>query len=398
MIGVPTLRSAAVSAAASRGRQNQMVIESLAGIEVLHAFGAGEQMLRRLGSAAGADAAQGRRASWVTGLRAALSQIAIWGSALMLVRASGATLSATIILVVLAVPSYDAVRAVDGFVLGLQDSLASARRLFATASAPPVVSEESGAVPLPHTGTLNVQNLSVSHGQRQVVAGVDFSIAPGELLTVVGASGSGKSSIAAALVRALKSNGTLSLGEVQLDMVPLAELRSRIVLVSQEAVMVRGSIRENLVLGAEGITDEELRSVINELGLGPWLRAQRDGLDTRLADRSTSLSGGQRQRLALARALVRHPAILIMDESTSALDADSEQLVLKAINERRGYGMGVLMISHRLATVREASAVMVLDAGRIVEAGTPQALLANTSGVFYSMVVRENDRITAEQP
>jgi ATP-binding cassette subfamily C protein CydC len=87
-----------------------------------------------------------------------------------------------------------------------------------------------------------------------------------------------------------------------------------------------------------------------------------------------------------------------MDESTSALDADSEQLVLKAINERRGYGMGVLMISHRLATVREASAVMVLDAGRIVEAGTPQALLANTSGVFYSMVVRENDRITAELP
>lgn len=398
MIGVPTLRRAASSAATSRGKQNQLVMESLAGVEVLHAFGAGEQMIKRLATTASADAAQGNKAGWVTGLRAALSQIVTWGSALALVLASETTLSATIILVVIAVPSYDSVRTVDGFVLGLQDSLASARRLFATASAPPVVAEQRGSVPLPHTGTLSVQNLSVFHDQRQVVEGVDFSISPGELLTVVGASGSGKSSIAAALVRALKSNGTLSLGEVQLDMVPLAELRSRIVLVSQEAVMVRGSIRENLVLGAEGITDEELRSVINELGLGPWLRAQRDGLDTRLADRSSSLSGGQRQRLALARALVRHPAVLIMDESTSALDADSEQLVLNAINERRGYGMGVLMISHRLATVREANTVMVLDAGKIVESGTPQALLADTSGVFYSMVVRENDRITAESP
>ncbi|MGP9651230.1 amino acid ABC transporter ATP-binding/permease protein [Glutamicibacter sp. AOP38-B1-38] len=394
LLGVGALRQAAGSAAQVRGSQNRIIIESLAGIEVLHAFGAGGRMLKRMDEAGAADTREAHRASWVTGLRAALSQIVIWGSALaLLLTDSVQGTAATIILVVIAVPSFEPVRAVDGFVLGLQDSLASARRLFATASAPPAVAEPSEAGDLPDTGTLNVQDLTVRHGQREVVQQVDFTVEPGELVALVGASGSGKSSITAALVRALPAGGRLSFGGAALDAVPLQALRSRIVVVSQEAVMVRGTVRENLLLGTTGTTDEELRAVLEELGLGEWLEQQPQGLDTRLADRSTRLSGGQRQRLALARALLRHPALLVMDESTSALDAASEALVLKAINERRGYGMGVLMISHRLSIVQEASEVLVLREGRVVETGSPQQLLADGTSEFYQMVLRENDRI-----
>ncbi|PRA10060.1 hypothetical protein CQ010_15815 [Arthrobacter sp. MYb211] len=394
LLGVGALRQAAGSAAQVRGSQNRIIIESLAGIEVLHAFGAGGRMLKRMDEAGAADTREAHRASWVTGLRAALSQIVIWGSALaLLLTDSVQGTAATIILVVIAVPSFEPVRAVDGFVLGLQGSLASARRLFATASAPPAVAEPSEAGDLPDTGTLNVQDLTVRHGQREVVQQVDFTVEPGELVALVGASGSGKSSIAAALVRALPAGGRLSFGGAALDAVPLQALRSRIVVVSQEAVMVRGTVRENLLLGTTGTTDEELRAVLEELGLGEWLEQQPQGLDTRLADRSTRLSGGQRQRLALARALLRHPALLVMDESTSALDAASEALVLKAINERRGYGMGVLMISHRLSIVQEASEVLVLREGRVVETGSPQQLLADGTSEFHQMVLRENDRI-----
>ncbi|MGP9786704.1 amino acid ABC transporter ATP-binding/permease protein [Glutamicibacter sp. 287] len=394
LLGVGALRQAAGSAAQVRGNQNRIIIESLAGIEVLHAFGAGGRMLKRMDEAGAEDARQAHRAGWVTGLRAALSQIVLWGSALALLLTDSAQgPAATIILVVIAVPSFESVRAVDGFVLGLQDSLASARRLFATASAPPAVAEPGAAGDLPHTGTLRVQDLTVRHAQRQAVQQVDFTVEAGELVALVGASGSGKSSIAAALVRALPAGGRLSFGAVALDAVPLELLRARIVVVSQEAVMVRGTVRENLLLGSAGTTDAQLWAVLHELGLGEWLEQQPQGLDTRLADRSTRLSGGQRQRLALARALLRHPALLVMDESTSALDAASEALVLKAINERRGYGMGVLMISHRLSILQEASEVLVLREGRVIETGSPEQLLADGTSEFYQMVLRENDRI-----
>ncbi|WP_404286810.1 amino acid ABC transporter ATP-binding/permease protein [Glutamicibacter arilaitensis] len=395
MLGVGALRRAATMAAQVRGSQNQIIMESLAGVEVIHGFGAGGRMLKRMDSAGAADTREAGRAGWVTGLRSAFSQIVVWGSALALLIHGSAegSLAATIILVVIAVPSFESVRAVDGFVLGLQDSLASARRLFKTASGPPIVSETSDAGELPHTGTVSVQGLAVWHAERQVVRDVDFTVNPGDLVALVGASGSGKSSIASALARALPAGGTLSLGGVSLDAVPLQVLRSRIVVVSQEAVMVRGTIRENLLLGITGTTDAELCSVLDELGLGQWLSQQPKGLDTRLADRSTRLSGGQRQRLALARALVRHPALLIMDESTSGLDAASERLVMNAINERRGYGMGVLMISHRLSILEEATEVLVLREGRIAESGSPARLLADASTLFYQMVLRENDRI-----
>lgn len=393
--GVRTLRASATAQAEARGVQNRMFAEALAGIEVLHGFNAGKPVLERMrGSVAEAGKAAGR-AGTIAGLRAMLTQAAIWGSllALFVVLGGEQQFGALVLLGCALIPSYEAARSVDGFILGLQDSLASARRLHATATLAPRATEAADPVALPLRGTLVARGVAASHGPTPVVRDLDFELAPGALVALVGESGSGKSSAAAALVRAIDASGSLEFAGVPLADASLAELRQRIMLVSQEAVTVRGTLRENLLLGATGISDEQLLAVLGELGLGPWLHKLASGLGTRLGDRGTRLSGGQRQRLALARALVREPAVLILDEATSALDAASEQLVLQALGRRRQDGMAVLMISHRLSILRDAQQILVLQEGRVAERGSAAQLLSRKESLFSRMAVREADRI-----
>ncbi|WP_347037916.1 ABC transporter ATP-binding protein [Glutamicibacter halophytocola] len=195
------------------------------------------------------------------------------------------------------------------------------------------------------------------------------------------------------MVRALEYTGTISFGGVDITAASLEDLRRKVILVSQEALTVRGTVRDNLLLGMEGISDGQLVAVLEELGLATWLAQQKSGLDTRLGDRGARVSGGQRQRLALARALIREPAVLILDESTSALDAATEQCVLEAVERRRQQGMAVLMISHRLATVGQAQMIVVLDEGVVAERGNASELLAQADSLFSQMAMREVDRI-----
>ncbi|PJJ44784.1 ATP-binding cassette subfamily C protein CydC [Glutamicibacter mysorens] len=394
-IGVGSLRSSARSTAAARGVQNQLLTDTLAGIDVIHGFNAGKPVMESLrGSLQQTRQAARSTGSW-TAVRATLTQLVIWGSLLTLfvLLGSAGEFGTLLLLCCALVPSYEAVRAVDGFILGLQDSLASARRLHATAAASHPVHETANPVPLPATGTLRVSDLCVEFEGYRAVRGVDFDLEPGSLIALVGESGSGKSSIAAALVRSVEAEGMASFAGVQLEDASLAQLRQRIILVSQEAVMIRGTLRENLLLGAEGISDAAMEAVLEELGMGPWLRKQKDGLQTRLGDRFARLSGGQRQRVALARALLRQPAVLILDESTSALDASSEQLVLDAVERRRAEGMAVLMISHRLSILKRTRSVLVLHDGQVRERGAAQELLADEQSLFSRMSVREADRI-----
>lgn len=394
-IGLRTLRTSAEATASSRSAQNQLMNEALWGIEVLHSFRGGNTTLQKLRANTDQAGHATVRTGTITAIRSTLTQLTIWGSLLTLFLVLGweNQLGAVILLGCIAVPSYEAVRTVDGFVLGLQDSLASARRLHATATAKPDVAEATQPVDLPQSGTLEALDLGISYGQQQVVIDVNFHVAPGGMLGFVGESGSGKSSLAAAIVRSLNFTGSITFGGVDITQTSLNQLRSKIMLVSQEAIMVRGTLRENLRLGRKEISDERLEQVLAELGLGLWLKQQKSGLDTRLGDRSTRLSGGQRQRLALARALVRDPQVLILDESTSALDSDSEQLVLQAIERRRQAGMSVIMISHRLATVGHADQILVLEDGRVAESGSAQELLADKNSLFSQMAIREVDRI-----
>lgn len=398
-LGVKSLRQAAASQARVRGIQNQIITETLAGIDVVHGYSSGGAMLNRFNAAAAPVKEVERKAGKVSALRAGLTQIAVYGTllTLVIVMAVQDDLASMVVLAVIAVPSFEAVRTVDGFVIGLQDSLASAKRLFEVSEGRPLIEEPQHARPLPATGILEVRSLGASYDGSAVLQGLNFRLSPGQMLALVGESGSGKSTAASAIVKALPSNGHISFGPVPWEEASAAEIRSRIVLVAQEAVMVRASIRDNLLLGIQDIDDQQLLEVLDELGLTQWLQGQKQGLDTMLGDRSTRLSGGQRQRLALARALIRQPAVLLMDESTSALDSQSEQLVLKAINARRAQGMAVLMISHRISILGQASQVVVLREGSVAEVGTPVELLRNEKSLFARMAVREADKILPEQ-
>ncbi|ALG29944.1 hypothetical protein AOZ07_13790 [Glutamicibacter halophytocola] len=394
-LGVRALRSDATIIAASRSAQNQLLAEAMAGVEVLHGFHAGNKTMQRLRDSTSEAGTAALSTGKITALRAALTQMIMWGTllALFIVLGTQGQLGALVILSCALVPSFEAVRAVDGFILGLQDSLAGARRLHDTATREPAVTGPACPEALPETGELLIQGLGISYGSSSVVQGVDLALHPGEAVALVGGSGSGKSSVASAMVRALEYTGTISLGGVDITAASLEDLRRKVILVSQEALTVRGTVRDNLLLGMEGISDGQLVAVLEELGLATWLAQQKSGLDTRLGDRGARVSGGQRQRLALARALIREPAVLILDESTSALDAATEQCVLEAVERRRQQGMAVLMISHRLATVGQAQMIVVLDEGVVAERGNASELLAQADSLFSQMAMREVDRI-----
>ncbi|KSU64217.1 amino acid ABC transporter ATP-binding/permease protein [Arthrobacter sp. NIO-1057] len=394
-VGVRKLRANAATTATVRGTQNQLFTEAMAGVEVLHSFHGGNKTLQKLRASSLEANAAALGTGKITAVRAALTQLIMWGSllALFIVLGTAGQLGALVIVVCAFIPSFEAVRTVDGFILGLQDSLASARRLHATDTYKPTITDPANAVALPESGELKIRDIGISYGPNSVVQGVDLQLQPGEMVALVGASGSGKSSVAAALVRAIDYTGTISFGDVDITTASLDKLRQKIILVSQESLIVRGTVRDNLLLGRQGITDEQLISVLEELGLGDWLTGQKSGLDTRLGDRATRLSGGQRQRLALARALIRKPAVLIMDESSSALDVASEQLVLQAVERRRLQGMSVVMISHRLATAGQAQLTMVIDNGVVAESGRAAELLAREDSLFSQMAIREVDQI-----
>jgi ATP-binding cassette, subfamily B, bacterial MsbA len=192
----------------------------------------------------------------------------------------------------------------------------------------------------------------------------------------VGPSGAGKSTLAALLPRFMDPTaGRVTLDGIDLRDVTLASLRARIGLVTQDVVLFDDTVRRNVAYGRPEVADTDVRDALAAANAIVFVDALPDGLDTRVGEGGARLSGGQRQRLAIARALLKDPPILVLDEATSALDAESERAVQEAF-ERLMAGRTVLVIAHRLSTVRRADQLVVLDAGRIVERGRHADLLA----------------------
>jgi ABC-type multidrug transport system fused ATPase/permease subunit len=173
--------------------------------------------------------------------------------------------------------------------------------------------------------------------------------------------------VLAGLVR--PTRGSVSLGGVRLEDTPLRAWRRLISYVSQEATLFHLTVRENIAFASPHSTDQEIRSAARRAVADRFVRSLPEGYDTLVGDQGGRLSGGQRQRLAIARALLRNPAILLLDEPTSALDSESEKAVLETLDELRG-DVGIVIVAHRLATVRNADTIYVLEAGRLVEQGT----------------------------
>jgi ATP-binding cassette subfamily B protein len=211
---------------------------------------------------------------------------------------------------------------------------------------------------------------------RPSITGFDLDVRPGETIALVGGSGAGKSTVLNLVIGFLRpTRGRILLDGVDMETMDLRDYRSWLSVVPQESILFEGSIRENVTYGMpDGVPEETVRAALRDANALEFIDRLPQGLDTVVGERGARLSGGQKQRLAIARALIRDPRVLILDEATSALDSRSEALVQQALT-RLVRGRTVFVVAHRLSTIRNADRIVVLDEGRIAEIGSHAELL-----------------------
>ena len=259
-----------------------------------------------------------------------------------------------------------------------QQSFAAAERLFEILDHPTETATDRGHRPVTTLGdAIAFEGVGFTYGDAPVLAEISFTARRGDVVALVGASGAGKSTLVDLLPRFIEPTvGRVTLDGVDTREIPLPSLRALTGIVSQDTVLFHDTVRANIAYGApDRYSAAQIEAAARAANAHEFIQALPQGYDTILGERGTLLSGGQRQRLAIARALLTDPPILILDEATSALDTESERLVQEAI-DRLLAGRTVFVIAHRLSTVVHATQILVLDQGRIVERGTHADLLA----------------------
>jgi ATP-binding cassette subfamily B protein len=224
-------------------------------------------------------------------------------------------------------------------------------------------------------GAIAFENVCLTAGEREILKDVSLEIKPGEVLALVGSSGAGKSTLAALVLRLWDpTSGAVKIDGVDLRKLEAASVRKHIGVVTQETILFQTSVLENIRYGTPEATRDDVERAARAAQIHETIMAMPDGYETLVGDRGYRLSGGERQRIAIARAILKNPKILILDEATSSLDAHNERLVQDAL-EPLLEGRTVLVITHRLATVRRADRIVLMEHGRLVEEGTHLSLL-----------------------
>ncbi len=234
-------------------------------------------------------------------------------------------------------------------------------------------------------GAIEFDRVSFSYGDGEsVLQDVSFTLAPGQRVALVGASGAGKSTIANLILRFYHAtHGTIRLDGENIESYSRDTLRDEIGVVLQDALLFGASIRENLSYGKPAATQAEIETAARQAYAHEFISALPDGYDTIIGERGSTLSGGQRQRLCLARALIKNPSVLILDEPTSAIDSESAELIHTAIDQLRA-DKTTIVIAHHLTTLNEFDHILVLQRGRLVEQGTHEELLS-LGGAYFRM-------------
>jgi ABC-type multidrug transport system fused ATPase/permease subunit len=272
-----------------------------------------------------------------------------------------------------------------------QKALAGLARIGELLAEPRGLREPASPRPLPATGPLRLEldrvGFAYPDDQERVLAEVDLRLAPGETLGLVGRTGSGKTTIARMALRLYDpTEGTVRLGGVDLRDTDLGSLRRRVAVVTQDVQLFAASIRDNLTLfRPELATDERLRVVLAEVGLGSWLADLPDGLDTVLAAQGGGVSAGEAQLLAFARAFLTDPGLVVLDEAASRLDPATELRIEAAVDRLLTNRTGVL-IAHRLSSLSRVDQIAVVDGGRVVEYGRREALAADPASRFSRLL------------
>ncbi len=258
-------------------------------------------------------------------------------------------------------------------------AMASTRRIL-DLLAEPITVKDRGSQPLPKPvrGQVTIENVSFRYPSSGAgVEDISLQVPAGNTLALVGATGSGKSTLIKLLLRFHDpDSGTICIDGHPLQELTLLSLRQSIGLVSQDVYLFEGSIRDNLMLGNPDASEADLIQAVTTAEALSFINALPHGLDTAVGERGVRLSGGQRQRLSLARALLKDPPILVLDEATSAVDNETEAAIQRSL-KRIGHNRTVIMIAHRLSTIVEADTIAVIADGKVAESGTHSELLAN---------------------
>ena len=291
--------------------------------------------------------------------------------------------------------------------IDVMTALVSFERVFEVIDLPSLIQEKPDAVALepgaarlefdhvafsyPRADAISLASLEVVARQEsretgQVLSDIGFVAEPGQMVALVGPSGAGKTTVTHLVARLYDADsGAVRVGGHAVRDVTLQSLEDAVGYVTQDAHMFHDTIRANLLYARPGATDEEVWAALESAQIATLVRALPDGLDTVVGDRGYRLSGGERQRLAIARLLLKAPAIVVLDEATAHLDSESEAAVQRALDAALE-GRTSLVIAHRLSTVRNADTILVLDGGRIIQSGTHSSLLAQ--GGLYADLYR----------
>lgn len=341
-----------------------------------------------------------RRAVARAGLTGAVTFSAFGGIVLVLWEGGrlvldGALTPGTLVAFLLyAVTIAGAITSLAGFWGNLQEAAGAAERIFELMEHPPELPEPAfpAVLPTPVRGEVAYEGVTFRYGPDlpRVLEGIDLRVAPGERVALVGSSGAGKSTMASLIPRFYDvEEGRVTLDGVDVREVGVRELRSHLGIVPQEPMLFAGTVRENLAYGRVGSSQEEIEEAARAAHAHEFISRFPHGYDQEIGERGVTLSAGQRQRMAIARVMLRKPAVLILDEASSSLDAESEALVQEAL-DRLMAGRTTLVIAHRLSTVIRSDEILVLDGGVIVNRGKHGELL-NRDPVYQRLYQRQFD-------
>ncbi|ACU36436.1 ABC transporter ATP-binding protein [Actinosynnema pretiosum subsp. pretiosum] len=385
LVVLPRIRAAVARAQSSVGAIGAALDRVLGAARTVKANGAEARETERANAAVESAYLAGLRGARHVAVVKVLTGVAVQGAFLAVLGVGGALVAAggltapDLIAFLLYVFSLAApLAALVGGLSALQQGLGAVGRIHEVAAMPV---EDDVDLPVPETTrtappSVEFRDVGFAHpGRAQALRGVSFTADPGARTALVGPSGAGKSTSFALLQRFVEpDSGTILLDGVDITTIPRAHLRATIAHVEQDAPVLAGTLRENLLYAEPNATDAEVDRVLRVTMLKSFVDDLERGLDTEVGTRGVALSGGERQRLAIARALLRRPGVLLLDEATAQLDARNETALREAV-DRAALGCTVILIAHRLSTVTDAERIVVLEQGRVRASGTHAELV-----------------------